>query len=65
MMRWVLIVVGVVLDLMGTIWLLQGLNLLPGTFMRGSMLWVGIGFVVDIIGLALILIGARMRPVKS
>jgi hypothetical protein len=61
-MRWVLIVVGAVLDLMGTVWLLQGLNLLPGTFMRGSMLWVGIGLVMDVVGVGLIVYGARRRP---
>ncbi|HEX6675267.1 MAG TPA: hypothetical protein VF486_09600 [Actinomycetes bacterium] len=65
MMRWVLIVVGVVLDLLGTVWLLQGLNVLPGTFMRGSLFWAGVGFVVDVVGLALIVTGARRRPGRA
>ena len=59
-MRWVLIVVGLIMDLMGTVWALQGLNLLPGTFMRGDPTWVVIGIVVDVIGIALFLTGLRL-----
>jgi hypothetical protein len=62
MMRWVLIAVGLLLDLFGTIWLLQGLSILPGTFMRGSMTWVVIGVVMEIVGLGLVVLGLRMRP---
>jgi hypothetical protein len=61
-MRWALIVVGLILDLMGTVWLLQGLSLLPGTFMRGNPTWIVIGAVMDVVGIALILTGARMKP---
>ena len=61
-MRWVLIAVGLLLDLFGTIWLLQGLSILPGTFMRGSMTWVVIGVVMEIVGLGLVVLGLRMRP---
>jgi len=61
-MRWVLIVVGAILDLLGTVWLLQGLTLLPGTFMRGNPTWIVIGAVVDVVGVALIVYGARRRP---
>ena len=61
-MRWLLIVVGVILDLLGTIWMLQGLTLLPGTFMRGDPTWVVIGIVMDVVGVGLILFGLTRRP---
>jgi hypothetical protein len=61
-MRWAMIAVGVILDLLGTVWLLQGLSLLPGTFMRGNPTWVVIGLIMDVVGIALILTGARLRP---
>ena len=61
-MRWVLIAVGIILDLFGTVWLLQGLNILPGSFMTGSTFWAVAGFVTDIVGLGLIVFGARWRP---
>jgi hypothetical protein len=60
-MRWVLIVVGVIMDLLGTIWLLQGLTLLPGTFMRGNPTWIVIGALVDVVGIGLILLGLTRR----
>jgi hypothetical protein len=62
MMRWVVIAVGVMLDLLGTIWLLQGLNVLPGSFMTGSLFWAGMGVLLEIVGIGLIIFGARMRP---
>ncbi len=60
-MRWVLIAVGIVMDLLGTVWLLQGLTLLPGTFMRGNPTWIVIGAIVDLVGIGLIIFGARWR----
>jgi hypothetical protein len=59
-MRWVLIVVGLILVLMGSVWALQGLTLLPGTFMRGNPTWIVIGVVVDVVGIALVLTGLRL-----
>jgi hypothetical protein len=38
----------------GLVWALQGLNLLPGTFMRGSMMWVGIGAATFVVSLGLL-----------
>jgi hypothetical protein len=34
---------GVVLVLVGAVWILQGSNLLGGSFMSGSQLWLVIG----------------------
>jgi hypothetical protein len=63
-MRWALIVVGLIVDLIGTVWLLQGLSLLPGTFMRGNPTWIVIGAVMDVVGIALVFTGARLKPVS-
>jgi len=53
-MRIVLNIVGVVLVLLGSIWVLQGINVLPGSFMSGQMRWAvrgGILVVAGIVGL--------------
>ena len=49
------------MTLLGGIWFLQGISVLPGTFMRGSTLWVVIGAVVCLAGLAVLTVG-RQRP---
>jgi len=61
MIRWLLMVSGVVLALLGTIWLLQGLNLLPGSFMTGQVFWAWAGLLALIVGIGLLFIGARQR----
>ena len=38
-MKIILNTVGVLLAIVGTIWILQGLNVLPGSFMTGQMQW--------------------------
>jgi hypothetical protein len=53
-MRIVLNIVGVLLVLLGSIWVLQGMNVLPGSFMSGQMRWAvrgGILVVAGIVGL--------------
>ena len=64
-MRWVLIAVGIIMDLLGTVWLLQGLTLLPGTFMRGNPTWIVIGAIVDVVGIGLLLFGLRRGRVAA
>ncbi len=51
----------VFLTLFGVVWALQGLNLLPGTFMRGNPLWVVIGSAVAMIGLLILGYGIYRR----
>jgi hypothetical protein len=53
-MRIVLNIVGVLLVLLGIVWVLQGINVLPGSFMSGQMRWAvrgGILIVAGIVGL--------------
>jgi hypothetical protein len=53
-MKIIVRIVSAIFILMGTIWFLQGINVLPGSFMTGQMRWAvrgGILFVVGIAGL--------------
>ena len=61
MATWGRNILGGIMTLLGGIWFLQGISVLPGTFMRGSTLWVVIGAVVCLAGLAVLTVG-RQRP---
>ena len=64
MTRWVGIVVGVLLALIGALWTLQGAGVLGGSFMTGSRLWLIIGVVALIAGIGLLVRTFRgRRPV--
>ncbi len=52
---------GVIILLMGSVWFLQGVGILPGSIMSGSEFWVVAGGLVIIIGLGLIGVGATGR----
>ncbi|HKA13298.1 MAG TPA: hypothetical protein VKI99_22805 [Candidatus Dormibacteraeota bacterium] len=54
---------GVLLLLIGLIWVLQGADVIRGSFMSGQKLWLGIGIVVAIAGLGLgyLALGQRAR----
>ncbi len=58
-MRWGLMLLSAIMVLMGGIWFLQGIRVLPGSFMTGSMRWTVIGAVVAIIGIALLVRAGR------
>lgn len=53
MIKILLKIVAILLILTGGIFLLQGLNLLPGTFMRGNPQWVINGAVTMLVGAGL------------
>ena len=40
-----LVGIGMLLLLVGVIWILQGLNVLPGSFMTGDPFWALVGLV--------------------
>ena len=60
-LHWVLLIAGALLDLLGTIWALQGLNVLPGSFMTGDPFWAGAGAVAIVIGMLLIILAMRRK----
>ena len=59
-MKIALNVVGAVLMLFGAVWFLQGINLLPGSFMTGQMQWAVYGCVLALAGIGVI-VWARRR----
>ena len=60
-MRIALYVSGVLFMLMGVIWFLQGINVLPGSFMTGQSKWAVYGVLSLLVGVALVVAGYR-RP---
>jgi hypothetical protein len=65
MTRWVGPVVGVLLVLLGGLWTLQGVGVVGGSFMTGSRLWLVIGLVLVVAGVALLLrLGRRPRGAR-
>jgi len=60
-MKIVLNVVGVLLVLNGGIWFLQGINVLPGSFMTGQIKWAYYGGVSLLVGAAVLWWNNRRR----
>jgi hypothetical protein len=61
-MRIVWNIVGVILVLIGSIWFLQGINVLPGSFMTGQTRWAVRGGILVAAGIAGLLWANRKRP---
>ena len=55
-------IVGVLAVLTGTVWALQGVGILPGSFMSSNPTWVVIGLVTAICGLGLVAWSRRRPP---
>lgn len=45
----------------GGVWFLQGINVLPGSFMTGQTKWAIYGAVCLVLGLGLLIAGNRRR----
>jgi hypothetical protein len=52
-------IVGGLLVAFGTIWFLQGINVLPGSFMTGQIRWAVYGGIAVAAGVALLLAANR------
>ncbi|HEU4722628.1 MAG TPA: hypothetical protein VFS59_14810 [Gemmatimonadaceae bacterium] len=61
-MRTALNVSGALLLLMGGVWMLQGIGILPGSFMTGQTKWAIRGAIAAAVGLALLIAARRVRP---
>ena len=64
-MKTVLTTVGILLTLMGSIWFLQGINVLPGSFMTGQIEWAVYGVIAIAGGIGLILVARRRGEASS
>jgi MYXO-CTERM domain-containing protein len=60
-MRIVSTIVGVLCLLVGCIWFLQGINVLPGSFMTGQTKWAVYGGLLFILGLGVLAVARRRR----
>jgi hypothetical protein len=54
-------IIGGVLLAMGTIWILQGVGILPGSFMSGQIIWAWRGAAAAAVGLLVLFFGNRKR----
>ena len=60
----VIVPVGAVISLLGLVWLLQGIGVLPGSFMTGSQFWAMAGAFAVIVGVLVIAVGLVWRRGK-
>lgn len=58
-MKTMLLVIGILLILVGVVWILQGINILPGSFMTGQSKWAVYGGISAIVGIALLVYSSR------
>ena len=54
-----MMIAGALLVLMGGVWILQGINVLPGSFMTGQSKWAVYGAITVVIGIVLIVLARR------
>lgn len=60
-MRTGLRILGILLMGMGIIWVLQGINILPGSFMTGQIQWAYRGGIAAVAGFGLVIWASRKR----
>ena len=60
-MRIALTILGALLIFCGGVWFLQGINILPGSFMTGQSKWAIIGGIAFVAGAVLLVISRRLR----
>jgi hypothetical protein len=60
-MKIILNILGAFLVLFGAIWFLQGINVLPGSFMTGQIRWAIYGGIAVIAGIVLLFVANRRR----
>ncbi|QEI09225.1 hypothetical protein FXN63_10200 [Pigmentiphaga aceris] len=60
-MKLVLNVLGVLLVIVGVVWFLQGINVLPGSFMTGQTKWAINGGIAFAVGLGMLVASRRIQ----
>jgi hypothetical protein len=65
LMKIALNVIAVVAILLGGLWILQGLNILPGSFMSGHIIWTGNGAFLAVFAVGLLVWNNRRRTPKT
>ena len=60
-LKTILMIFAILLILAGGVWTLQGLSILPGTFMRGNPQWVINGIITVLVGAGLFWFANRKK----
>jgi len=60
-MRILLNILGVLCLLVGCVWFLQGINVIPGSFMTGQIKWAISGGALLVLGIGLLITANRRR----
>jgi hypothetical protein len=58
-------ILGALCVLMGVVWVLQGINVLPGSFMTGNIEWSYRGGVLAVAGIVLLFVSLAMGRKKG
>jgi hypothetical protein len=58
-------IIGALCVLMGMVWVLQGINVLPGSFMTGNIEWSYRGGVLAVAGIVLLFVSLAMGRKKG
>jgi hypothetical protein len=56
---------GVLLIFTGAVWILQGVNILPGSFMTGQIQWAVYGGISFVVGLGLLLVANHRKTAAT
>lgn len=60
-LKTILKIAGVLLSLAGAVWFLQGINILPGSFMTGDPQWAINGAIAMLAGIGLFALSTRRK----
>ena len=55
----ILRIIGAFLIIMGGVWFLQGIGILPGSFMTGQVQWAIYGAIAIVVGIGLLVYAGR------
>jgi uncharacterized membrane protein len=61
MLKIILDIMGILFILAGVVWFMQGINILPGSFMTGQTQWAIYGAIAILIGIGVIIFANRRR----
>jgi LPXTG-motif cell wall-anchored protein len=64
-MKIILSILGVLFILAGGVWFLQGINVIPGSFMTGQTQWAIYGAIALLAGIGLLIFANRRRHPPS
>jgi hypothetical protein len=60
-MRIVLSIIGILLVICGGVWFLQGIDILPGSFMTGQTKWAVYGGIALVAGIVMLISAVRLK----